>query len=91
MASTTLSTSSKACFTRVGTIDINPSLGTDFSTQQLHVDVVLLRAEMKTCSTQVAKLTKEFDKFKKVVEAAQSEVDATRLIVVELTNKLKDL
>ncbi len=44
---------------------------------------------MKTCSTQVAKLTKEFNEFKKVVVAAQSEVDATRLIVIDLTNKLK--
>ena len=58
---------------------------------QLHTDVVLLRAEMKTCSTEVAKLTKEFNEFKKVVEATQSEVDATRLVLIELTNKLKDL
>ena len=46
---------------------------------------------MKTCSTEVAKLTKEFNEFKKVVEATQSEVDATRLVLIELTNKLKDL
>ena len=46
---------------------------------------------MKTCSTQVAKLTREFDEFKKVVEAVQSEVDATCLIVIELTNRLKDI
>ena len=46
---------------------------------------------MKTCTTQVTKLTKEFDEFKKVVEAAKLEVDATRLIVIELTNTLKDL
>ena len=42
---------------------------------------------MKTCSTQVTKLTKDFDEFK-VVDAAKSEVDASRLIVI---NKLKYL
>ena len=46
---------------------------------------------MKTCSDQVAKLTKEFAMFKNVVEAAQSEIDATRQVVIELTNKLKHL
>ena len=55
------------------------------------LDHAELLAEVKTCNTQVAKLTKEFDEFKKVVEATQSEVDATRLIVIELTNKLKDI
>lgn len=57
----------------------------------MQIFILLLRAEMKTCSTQVAKLTREFDEFKKVVEAAQSEVDATCLIVIELTNRLKDI
>ena len=55
------------------------------------LDHTELLAEVKTCNTQIAKLTKEFDEFKKVVEATQSEVDATRLIVIELTNKLKDI
>ena len=44
---------------------------------------------MKACSTQVAQLTKEFNEFKKVVEATQSEVDG--LVLIELTIKLKDL
>lgn len=51
-------------------------------------EVKLLRAEMKDCTSQVERLTKEF---KMVVEVTQLEVDATRLIVIELTNKLKDL
>lgn len=91
MASTTLSIPGKAYFIHVCIVILINLLGTDSLTQQLLADVVLLRTEMKTCSTQVTRLAKEFDEFKEVVEAAKSEVDATRLIVIELTNKLKDL
>ena len=43
------------------------------------------------CVCKVKRLTKKFYEFKRVVEETQLEVDATRLIVIELTNKLKDL
>ena len=49
---------------------------------QLHTDVVLLRAEMKTCSTEVAKLTKEFNEFKKVVEATRQNVDCRNILAL---------
>ena len=52
---------------------------------------VKLRAEVKDCTSQVKRLTKEFYEFKKVVEVTQLEVDATCLTVIELTNKPKDL
>ena len=46
---------------------------------------------MKQFSYQVERLAKEFGEFKKVVETAQMECDATRQIVIELTNTLKEL
>lgn len=61
------------------------------SSNGLNTEVKLLRAEMKDCTSQVKRLTKEFHEFKRVVEVTQLEVDATRLTVIELTNKLKDL
>ena len=57
----------------------------------LNTEIKLLRAEMKDCTSQVERLTKEIYEFKRVVEVTQLEVDATRLIVIELTNKLKGL
>ena len=61
------------------------------SSTALNTEIKLLRAEMKDCASQVERLTKEIYEFKKVVEVTQLEVDATRLIVIELTNKLKGL
>ena len=61
------------------------------SSTGLNTEIKLLRAEMKDCTSQVERLTKEIYDFKRVVEVTQLEVDATRLIVIELTNKLKGL
>ena len=46
---------------------------------------------MKQFANQVERLAEEFGEFKKIVEAAQMEYDATRHIVIELNNKLKHL
>ena len=56
----------------------------------MNVEVNLLRAEMKDCTNQVARLSNEFYEFKKVVETVQFELSATCNIVTKLTNKLKD-
>ena len=51
----------------------------------------VLRAKMKHCTDLVEKLTREFDEIKKVIEAAQVEVDTTRYALTEITIKLKEL
>lgn len=55
------------------------------------IEVNVLRAEMKQCTDQVEKLTREFSEMKKEVEAAREEVDTTRFVLTEITSKLKEI
>ena len=54
-------------------------------------EMTVLRAEMKQCTNQVQKLTKEFSEMKKAIEAAQDEVDSARYVLTEVTIKLKEI
>ena len=47
-----------------------------------------LRSEMKHCTEQVEKLSREFNEIKKDIEAARKEVDTTRSTLTEITMKL---
>ena len=55
------------------------------------VEVTVLRAEMKQCTDQVQRLTREFSEMKKEVLAARKEVDTTRFTLTEISNKLKEI
>ena len=55
------------------------------------VEVTVLRAEMKQCTDQVQRLTREFSEMKKEVLAARKEVDTTRFALTEISNKLKEI
>ena len=51
-------------------------------------EVNALRAEMKHCTSQVEKLSREFGEMKKELEAARKEVDTTQYALSEITSKL---
>ena len=55
------------------------------------VEVTVLRAEMKQCTDQVQRLTREFSEMKKEVLAARKEVDTTRFTLTVISNKLKEI
>lgn len=51
-------------------------------------EVEALRTEVRQCSEQVEKLTKEFQDMKSCIQETLKEVDRTRCAVTELTMKL---
>lgn len=53
-------------------------------------EVNVLRAELKQCTDQMEKLTREFSEIKEI-EAAQEEVDTTRYALTEITTKLREI
>ena len=54
------------------------------------LEVNILRQEMKHCTDQVEKLTKEFSEMKNEIEAAREEVDTTRSVLTEIKEIIKN-